>query len=85
MKNETDVNAEKIGVVGAGSWGTALADLLGSKGYHIDLWVFEKDVREQILEQRENKVFLPGFQLSSNIFPTNNNYQMLFGKQFQPF
>ena len=72
MRNKTDANDIRIGVVGAGSWGTALADLLGSKGYHIDLWVFEKDVREQILKNRENGVFLPGFPLSSNIFPTNN-------------
>ena len=34
----------KIGVIGAGSWGAALANLLAVKGYGIDLWVFEKEV-----------------------------------------
>jgi glycerol-3-phosphate dehydrogenase len=72
VNNRIDVSAVKIGVVGAGSWGTALADLLGLKGYKIDLWVFEKEVKEQIQACRENKVFLPGFPLSANIFPSND-------------
>ncbi|MBW1959008.1 MAG: NAD(P)-dependent glycerol-3-phosphate dehydrogenase [Deltaproteobacteria bacterium] len=67
-----DVGAVKIGVVGAGSWGTALADLLGLKGFKVDLWIFEKEVKEQIQDYRENKVFLPGFSLSANIFPSND-------------
>lgn len=62
----------KIGVVGAGSWGTALADLLSRKGYIVDHWVFEEDVAEQIRECRENKVFLPGFTLSENLVPSND-------------
>ena len=72
MNNETDLNNIRIGVVGAGSWGTALADLLGSKGYKIDLWAFETEVRDQILEFKENRIFLPGFPLTPNIIPTND-------------
>jgi glycerol-3-phosphate dehydrogenase (NAD(P)+) len=72
MKNPTDVNDVNIGVVGAGSWGTALANLLGLKGFKVDLWVFEKEVKEQIEAFSENKVFLPGFSLSTNLFPSNN-------------
>ena len=72
MKEKIDVNKIKIGVVGAGSWGTALANLLGHKGFKIDLWVFEKDVKEQIESTRENQVFLPGVSLSRNIFPSND-------------
>mgnify|MGYP001827808758 CR=1 FL=1 len=70
----------KIGVVGAGSWGTALADLLASKGYSIDWWVFEKEVKEQILQHRENQVFLPGTMLSSNLHPTNEFALAVSGK-----
>ncbi len=62
----------KIGVVGAGSWGTALANLLGCKGYPLDWWVFEQDVCRQIAKQRENKVFLPGVTLSPNLHPSND-------------
>jgi glycerol-3-phosphate dehydrogenase (NAD(P)+) len=62
----------RIGVVGAGSWGTALANLLALKGYRIDLWVFEKEVKEQILARGENRVFLPDIHLSSNLHPSND-------------
>ncbi len=62
----------KIGVVGAGSWGTAISDLLAKKGYKVDLWAYEQDVCEQILSFRENKVYLPDFSLSENIFPSND-------------
>ncbi len=72
MKNPTDVNDVNIGVLGAGSWGTALANLLGLKGFKVDLWVFENEVKEQIEAFRENKVFLPGFSLSTNLFPSND-------------
>ena len=80
MKGKEDVNKLKIGVVGAGSWGTALANLLGLKGFKIDLWVFEKEVKEQIESSRENKVFLPGVSLSMNIFPSNDLAGVVNGK-----
>ncbi|CCK79774.1 NAD(P)H-dependent glycerol-3-phosphate dehydrogenase [Desulfobacula toluolica] len=67
-----DTATTKIGVVGAGSWGTALAKLLADKGFVLDLWVFEQEVREQIETDRENKVFLPDIKLPDNIIPTND-------------
>ena len=77
---EIDVNALKIGVVGAGSWGTAIADHLGTKGFKIDLWAYEEEVKEQILECRENKPFLPGIILSPNITPHNDLEKVVRGK-----
>ena len=71
MNNESDTRM-KIGVVGGGAWGTALANLLATKGLDVDLWVFEEEVRDQILETRENKIFLPGIELSRGIHPTND-------------
>jgi glycerol-3-phosphate dehydrogenase (NAD(P)+) len=62
----------KIGVIGAGAWGTALANLLANKGLDVALWVFEHEVCSDILEERENKVFLPGISLSPNIRPSND-------------
>lgn len=67
-----DVEAARIGVVGAGSWGTALASLLGMKGYPVALWVYEKEVKETITDIHENKLFLPGIPLSENIIPSND-------------
>ena len=62
----------KIGVIGAGAWGTALANLLANKGLEVSLWAFEQEVCRDILEGGENKVFLPGFPLSENIHPSND-------------
>lgn len=70
--NNSDINSMKIGVVGAGSWGTALADLLSCKGYLVDLWVFETELKKEMEKSRKNKIFLPGVTLSENLQPTNN-------------
>jgi len=75
-----DVSKLKIGVVGAGSWGTALANLLASKGYAIDWWVFEKEVNDQIRQSGENSVFLPGIKLSSNLLPSNDLAEVVSDK-----
>lgn len=74
MKQNLDIDPKsfKIGVVGAGSWGTAIADLLGGKGFFIDLWAYEQEVVDQIKNDRENKVFLPGFTLSDYITASND-------------
>jgi glycerol-3-phosphate dehydrogenase (NAD(P)+) len=77
----TDVDQDlKIGVVGAGSWGTALANLLGCKGYPLDWWVYETDVCRQIAKQHENKVYLPGITLSPNLRPSNDLASVVSGK-----
>jgi glycerol-3-phosphate dehydrogenase (NAD(P)+) len=75
-----DTQDIKIGVVGAGSWGTALANQLAEKGFMVDLWVYETQVKEQIQEYRENSVFLPNITLSENIVPSNDFYQVVSNK-----
>ena len=74
MDKNTDINIDefRIGVVGAGSWGTALADLIANKGFDIQLWAYEPEVVEQIQNDRENQFFLPGFKLSDNITASND-------------
>ncbi|MDX2446170.1 MAG: NAD(P)H-dependent glycerol-3-phosphate dehydrogenase [Desulfobacterales bacterium] len=76
-----DLTDYKIGVVGAGSWGTALANLLATKGYAVDLWVYEASVRDEILEHGENRVFLPGIALSSQLTPWNDIADVVTGKE----
>ena len=71
-KNKIDIEAKRIGVVGAGSWGTALANLLARKGFHVAHWVFETDVKNEMLSQRENRRFLPGVTLSDNLHPSGD-------------
>ncbi|WP_250278695.1 NAD(P)H-dependent glycerol-3-phosphate dehydrogenase [[Clostridium] colinum] len=60
-----------IGVVGAGSWGTALAYLLDKNGHNVTIWGFNKDEVEALNNDRENKKFLPGVKLSDNLKVTN--------------
>ena len=82
MQENTEIDIEeiKIGVVGAGSWGTALADLVAGKGFEVDLWAFEQEVVEQIQNDGENKIFLPGFTLSDNIKASNDLQSVVSGK-----
>ncbi len=61
-----------IGVLGAGSWGTTLAQVLAEKGHDVDLWVFEKDLVETIAAKHENTTYLPGYALSERIVPHND-------------
>jgi glycerol-3-phosphate dehydrogenase (NAD(P)+) len=82
MKSNGDILDTKIGVVGAGSWGTALANLLADKGHFVDFWVFEPEVVEQIRLNRENKMFLPGHLLSTNLNPSNDLERVVAEKDF---
>lgn len=67
---------KKVTVIGAGAWGTTLALLLAEKGHQVILWVYEKELIEQIKEFRENKLYLPGFQLPESIECTNRIEQV---------
>lgn len=58
---------KKIGVIGAGSWGTALAITLADKGHEVNLWDVNPVHLEGLEESRENKPFLPGIPLSPGI------------------
>ena len=57
----------RVGVIGAGSWGTTLANLLAHKGDDVRLWAHEAEVVESVNRSRENSMFLPGVPLSAKI------------------
>ena len=61
---------KQAAVVGAGSWGTALAKMLSDKGYQIILWGHRQEHVDEILSERENRTYLPGFKLSDNLTAT---------------
>lgn len=71
----------EIGVIGAGSWGTALADLLARNGHAVTLWVFEADLAERLRSQRENDLYLPGFPLAPALAFTADLQLATRGKQ----
>ena len=60
----------RTAVVGAGAWGTALADLLARNGQDVTLWAYEPDVAESINARRENSRFLSGARLHEDIQAT---------------
>jgi glycerol-3-phosphate dehydrogenase (NAD(P)+) len=66
------MDTKKIAIIGAGSWGTALSLHLAGKFEQISLWVYEKELCDIILKERENKWFLPGYPLPENINPNNS-------------
>ncbi len=61
----------RVGVLGAGSWGTALADLLARNGHQVRLWAHEAEVAAAITERHENPVFLPGCALAPGLEATD--------------
>ncbi|MCD6353284.1 MAG: NAD(P)-binding domain-containing protein, partial [Proteobacteria bacterium] len=61
-----------IGIIGAGSWGTAIASLLAHNGHRITLWVYEDEVCKHIANHRENHVYLPGIPIPDLVMPTQS-------------
>ena len=61
----------KVAVLGAGNMGTAIAHVVSSNGFKVSLWNFSGDVEplKQITHECENKKYLPGIKLSSDIKP----------------
>src|ERR1700682_968381 len=57
----------RCAVVGAGAWGTALADLLARNGHQVTLWAYEPDVVRAINEKHENVRFLAGHRLAPTL------------------
>jgi glycerol-3-phosphate dehydrogenase (NAD(P)+) len=62
----------RIGVIGAGAWGTALAKHLAEKGLETRLWAYEREVVDAINGKHENPVFLPGVVLPPSLVATGS-------------
>ena len=72
--------AEKIGVIGAGSWGTTLADLLAKKGHDVTLWAYEPELVAEMTATGINSLFLPDIPLSPRLRYTNSLEAAVSGK-----
>lgn len=69
----------KVAVLGAGSWGTALAQVLAEKGHSVRLWARNVELCAAIKSTRENKTYLPGISLSENILPSISLQECITG------
>lgn len=67
----------KIGIVGAGSWGTSLAFLLNKNGNNVTIWGYDKNEIQDIQNSRENEKFLPGVKIDKNIKITFDSNDLL--------
>ena len=61
-----------VSVIGAGSWGTALAVLLSKNGHNVVIWSAVQEEVEALKKSREHKDKLPGVILPDNISVTGN-------------
>jgi glycerol-3-phosphate dehydrogenase (NAD(P)+) len=71
----------RVGIVGGGSWGTALAIHCASVGMSVSLWVYEEDLARRMAETRENDVYLPDVTLPEAIEVTHSFADCLAGAQ----
>jgi glycerol-3-phosphate dehydrogenase (NAD(P)+) len=74
------ITINKIGVIGAGAWGTALAKHLAEKGLDVRLWVYEQTVVHAINFSHENPVFLKGVTLPPCLTATSSLVEAVAGR-----
>ncbi len=72
----------QIGIIGAGSFGTAMALHLARKGYEIVLWAHDVSVVETINRDRENRTYLAGFEIPPSIRATHGLQECVQGRHF---
>ena len=72
----------EIGVIGSGSWGTALALVLNKNGHHVTIWSYLKEEADEIRERRENPSKLPGIHIPEEIEITTDLQGSVEGKMW---
>jgi Glycerol-3-phosphate dehydrogenase len=75
----------RCAVIGAGAWGTALADLLARNGHDVSIWAYEWDVVETINRSHQNRRFLPGHQVCESLRAFNGVADALKGAELVTF
>lgn len=72
----------KIGVLGAGGWGTTLAILLNTNGHNVTLYEYKPDYAEILRQKRINEIYLPGIIIPDEIEITPNLDEAVHQKHF---
>ena len=72
---------KEIAIIGAGSWGTALALVAARAGNRVRLWAHSAEVATLLRLERENKIYLPGFALPDAIAPAGDLAEALTGAE----
>jgi len=72
----------KVGVLGAGAWGTAVAKVIEEKGIDVDIWSHEKETAEDINLRHLNSRYLPDVVLPENLRAYTDPAETADGKEF---
>ena len=75
----------KIGVIGGGSWGTALAVLLSKNKHEVDIWVRDEKQLKHMKEYKENKKYLPDVVLPEELIATGDIEKAVYNKDLLVF
>lgn len=76
------MKTSKVGVLGAGAWGTAVAQALARGGHDVVIWAMEQDVTDSINNCHENKRYLPGFTLSKELRASTDIEEVASDREF---
>jgi len=68
---------DRVAVLGAGSWGTALANVLAYNGHETCLWAYESSTAADVREARRNEKYLPGIELEPTLRATSDMAEAL--------
>lgn len=71
----------RIAVIGAGSWGTAVSWLLGSKGYDVTVWAREREIADAINTEHRNPTYLREVELPESVTATHDIAQAVAGAE----
>ena len=72
----------RVGILGAGSWGTALSMMLFQNGHDVTVWSIDNNEVEMLQKEREHKTKLPGVKLAEEMIFTNNLEEGMKDKDF---
>ncbi len=76
------MDSKNVGVIGAGAWGSGLAQAIARGGHKVQMWAREQDVVDGINNDHENKRYLPGYPLSENMTASSDIKEVASGKDF---
>ncbi len=71
----------RVGVIGAGAWGTALGHLMATQDCEVVIWAYEPEVVEEINQRHENQTYFPGVDLPDNFRATSQLAECLEGRE----
>jgi len=73
--------SSNVTVIGAGSWGSALAIHLAKAGHQVRLWAYEPELVQELNQSHTNSIYLPGFTFPESILACNNITEAIEGAE----